>query len=189
VDLKPQVDQVVGASSKTPQSFPGTPASVNVDPPPNPNVNLTIPNLTFPNSYNASNLPVKVDTDTLTSFGSVVTTYASYVDSLVKQVKTVAIQPGDFYEADEMRAAFNYDTGSSSGLASKYSNALASLNSALTEISKGIHTLVKKYQSTEDLNNATATEVQTDFSAASSDISTMTSSAGGSSGGGSSSNS
>jgi hypothetical protein len=179
-----------GDTPKTTPTFPNLDTNPNIvtDPP---NLNTTPPpagagdnNINVFNTPPPANLGGKtvVSTDALKQFGTSMNTLAAFVGNLMPPLTNIQVQPGDFYQADEMRTAFNYASGSSA-LSYKYYQVLDSLQKGLADMSAGATNLALKYQTAEDLNKATSDDVQNLFGSAGTDFNTMFQNAGGNGGG------
>lgn len=172
-----------------------TPPNLNPNLIPNQNYNTwTDPSGAAPN-FNGK---VSVDTASLTAFSQWVSTELGDRSSgpladLIKQLQTVQVEPGSFYWADQIRSTVN-GTGSGTGLATTFVKVINDLLDGLADISTGVKQLVQLYANTEDLNNAQATQLESDmansFSSASGAFNTLgtaSQSSGSSSGSGSTS--
>jgi hypothetical protein len=126
--------------------------------------NWSDPNSAAPN-FNGD---ITVDTASLTAFSKWITSAfgdanSGPLASLIKQLDTVAVAPGSFYYADQIRSTVN-GTGTGTGLKNQFIKVLTDLLDGLTDITTGIKQLVLLYANTEDLNSAQATKLQSAMS-------------------------
>jgi hypothetical protein len=118
-----------------------------------------------------------VDTATLSTF---VTYIGSVLPSILdtrNALLAVEVQPGDFYDADQMRDKIN----GTSGLVGQFHSILTSLDNGLTSIQSGLRTLAVQYTDAEDLNNISVSQLQTSLGNAGSYFDSIITDAGGSS--------
>jgi hypothetical protein len=127
-----------------------------------------------------------VDTPSLNLFATNMNALIAPLKSAYTALEGVDVQPGAFYHADQIRNQINGQNGDA-GLKSQFQKVLTDLVQGLSDVNDAVATMTKKYKSTEDLNGASVTDLQSDFQTVSSDFSTMMSDAqsGGSSGSGS----
>jgi hypothetical protein len=112
--------------------------------------------------------------------------FATNMNALIAPLKTayttldnVNVQPGAFFHADTIRTQINGPNGTT-GLKSQYQKVISDLVQGLSDVNDAVTQMKQKYKSTEDLNGASATDLQTDFQTVQSDFSTMMSDASGS---------
>jgi hypothetical protein len=126
---------------------------------------------------NASSLPAlgvpngrtTADTATLDLFAKNINAMIPQVQGLTSQLNDVDVQPGAFYHADAIRAQINGLNGDS-GLKAAYLKVVGDLAQGLSDINTAVVQMSAKYQTTEDLNKASATDLQTAFQNPTSDF-------------------
>jgi len=128
--------------------------------------------------------PTSVHTPSLDAFATYMGELVTPLNNLLPELAAVDVQPGAFYHADVIRATINGLNGDA-GLKSKFSNVIADLVSALTDIQTAITEMSTKYKNTEDLNNVSVTDLQQDFQNVQADFTLLMNDASGSSGSGS----
>jgi hypothetical protein len=142
-----------------PNAIPGQPGNTYADP-------------TGPNP--ALGGPVSVDTASLAAFGQYVANELHEpLSQLIPQLQSVQVEPGAFYYADYIRTHVN-GTSPSTGLANQFVQVITHLLDGLIGIQQGVTTLGQKYKSVEDLNQAAASDLATDFGTASSYFNLLT---------------
>jgi len=94
----------------------------------------------------------------------------------------VDVQPGAFYHARTSSGATINGLNGNDGLKTKFSHVISDLVDALGDIQKAITEMSTKYKNTEDLNNASVTDLQKDFQTVQGDFTTLMNDATGSSG-------
>ena len=112
--------------------------------------------------------------------------FASNIDLLIQPVRNVAtalndvaVAPGAFYHANKMRATVN-GANADGGLKKSYGDALSALIRGLTDLRDGVRALSRKYGTTEEANNMTASDLADAFTTTTADFNTMMTSNGGS---------
>jgi hypothetical protein len=110
----------------------------------------------------------KVDTGSLTSFSQWLTgDLTESLKALEPKLRTVQAEPGDFADADALRTKINFSGGSSSsqapGVADQFITVIADLVNGLADMAGGLDKLVALYANTEDLNNAQASQLESDM--------------------------
>jgi len=158
-----------GSNSNSDNSVPQwTPADEHT--PPNLQIfgSGTLPTSVMPNTA--------VDTASLNSFVTYIGNLLPAIRDTRTSLASVQVEPGDFYDADQMRGKVNGSTG----LASQFHSILGDLDNGLTSMQQGLTTLAAQYTSTEDLNNLSVSQLQTSFGDSSSYFSNITTDAGGS---------
>jgi hypothetical protein len=110
---------------------------------------------------------INVHTASLAAFGKWISDdLTGALTDLQTKLGTVSVEPGSFALADAIRTAVNGSgTGSSAtvGLTNQFSTVIKDLIIGLDNINTGITKLVKMYANTEDLNQATASQVEGDM--------------------------
>jgi hypothetical protein len=134
--------------------------NVNVNSIPNVNTNTFAPPNTAEPNLNGN---TTVDTASLAAFGSWVSNdLPGPLQDLKPKLEAVQVEPGSFYWADYIRSYVN-GTGPTSGLKNQFVTVIEDLLGGLAGIGSGVQELVKKYGTTEDLNSATAANLENDM--------------------------
>jgi hypothetical protein len=117
-----------------------------------------------------------VDTASLNSFVTFIGGILPSIQDTRTALAVVQVEPGDFYDADQMRLKINGSTG----LVGQYHSVLADLDNGLSSIQTGLTTLAAQYSNTEDLNNLSVSQLQTSLGNADSYFGNITTDVGGS---------
>jgi hypothetical protein len=117
-----------------------------------------------------------VDTATLLAYANYLETLIPNVESAKNDLTNVNVQPGAFYDADNMRTKIN-GTG---GLSGQFQLMLGDLINGLTSIKLGLLDLATKYSDTESLNQMSVNDLQNEFDTAGNYFSNLMSDGGGS---------
>jgi hypothetical protein len=117
-----------------------------------------------------------VDTPSLDLFAANLNELITPLKQAYSDLEDVDVQPGAFYHADQIRNQINGVDGTS-GLKSQYQQVLTDLVTGLTDTVAAVQKMSRKYSSVEDLNKASAADVQSDLTTASGDFSQMMSDA------------
>lgn len=120
-----------------------------------------------------------VDTPSLDLFATNMNALIAPLRTAYSALDNVNVQPGAFYHADQIRSQINGPNGDA-GLKSQYQKVISDLVQGLSDIGDAVNQMKQKYKSTEDLNGASATDLQNDFQTVQGDFSTMMSDASGS---------
>jgi hypothetical protein len=115
--------------------------------------------------------------------------FARNMDSLIKPVQDaanllagVAVAPGAFYHANEIRGKVSGPNGDH-GIKENYTKVLNDLANGLADIRNGVQELIKSYSSIEEANGMKAKDLQGAMEAAGGDFGAMMTDNGGSVGG------
>jgi len=122
-----------------------------------------------------------VNTEALATFRTVVNAMIDPVSQARAKVATVSVAPGAFFEADQIRTTIN----GAQGTTHQQHVALGALGNALTAMRDGLDAMIRKYTSTEELNNAKANDVNLDLALAEGYFGQLVPGGGGGSGSGS----
>jgi hypothetical protein len=128
-----------------------------------------------------------VSTPSLDAFAASVGQLISPVQTALSQLKALApVAPGAFDKAWTIQGQVSgSQTGSGSStpaLQATYETVLTDLINGLTDLQSAVVTMSGKYTTADDLNHATATDLQNDLDAAQGDFGNMMTANGGSSG-------
>lgn len=138
--------------------------TANNDPNANANTHVNL-NAPGPNAPNVPNYNTVVDTDVLNTFADNINTLITPLPNLQSGLKTMNVQPGDFYHADLIRNAITGLNGGG-GLAIAYHGVIGDLINGLTDVHQAVKDMAVKYSTTEDLNNASVNDLSTEFQGA-----------------------
>jgi len=117
-----------------------------------------------------------VNTTALANFSTYIGELIPPIKALVQELTGVDVQPGAFYDADQIRTVIN-GLNDDAGLKSSYTKIIGDLVQGLTDIQTALGQMATKYTTTDELNKATVTDLQNDFQTVQSDFTSMMSDA------------
>jgi hypothetical protein len=120
-----------------------------------------------------------VDTPSMTVFANNINALIDPVLKARAALEPIAVAPGTFYHADQIRTKINGDNGDA-GLKAQYSAALEDLHKGLADLHDGVQTLAQKYKTIDDANGMKAQDLSNAMDKPTSDFGAMLQDTGGS---------